>query len=121
MPALVIEGVSFGDAFKRSKQLMDHDPTGVGAGIVAMSITSYIIAAVCFPLSYVLLRAGAHIHPAVGALLCMLIVNLYWAVSGWMKIAYSTCFYMWARECERTGSQDHALAPIPLRTALDAA
>lgn len=120
MPALVIEGVSFGDAFKRSKALMEHDPTGVGAGIVAMSITSYLVAAVCFPLSYVLLRAGAHIHPAVGALLAMLIVNLYWAVSGWMKIAYSTCFYLWARECERTGTQDHALAPVPLRTALDA-
>ena len=120
MPALVIEGVSFGDAFKRSKALMEHDPTGVGAGIVAMSITSYLIAAVCFPLSYVLLRAGAHLHPAVGALLAMLIVNLYWAVSGWMKIAYSTCFYLWARECERTGTQDHALAPVPLRTALDA-
>ena len=121
MPALVIEGVSFGDAFKRSKQLMDHDPTGVGAGIVAMSITSYLVALVCFPLSYVLLRAGAHIHPAVGALLAMLVVNLYWAVSGWMKIAYSTCFYLWARECERTGTTDHALAPQPLRTALDAA
>lgn len=121
MPALMIEGVSFGDAFKRSKALMEHDPTGVGAGIVAMSITSYIIAAVCFPLSYVLLRAGAHIHPAVGALLAMLVVNLYWAVSGWMKIAYSTCFYLWARECERTGTQDHALAPLPLRIALDAA
>ncbi len=120
MPALVIEGVSFGDAFKRSKTLMDQDPTGVGAGVVAMSITSYIVAAVCFPLAYVLLHAGAHIHPAVGALLSMLIVNLYWAVSGWMKIAYATCFYIWARECERTGSTDHALAPLPLRTALDA-
>ena len=121
MPALVIEGVSFGDAFKRSKALMDQDPTGVGAGVVAMSLTSYIVAAICFPLAYVLLHAGAHIHPAVGALLSMLIVNLYWAVSGWMKIAYATCFYMWARECERTGTTDHALAPIPLRTALDAA
>jgi hypothetical protein len=121
MPALVIEGVSFGDAFKRSKALMDHDPTGVGAGIVAMSITSYIVAAVCFPLAYVLMRAGAHIHFAVGVLLSMLVVNLYWAVSGWMKIAYATCFYMWARECERTGTTDHALAPLPLRTALDAA
>jgi hypothetical protein len=120
MPALVIEGVSFGDAFKRSKVLMDQDPTGVGAGIVAMSITSYIVAAVCFPLSYVVMRTLGHIHPAIGALGAMLIVNLYWAVSGWMKISYSTCFYMWARECERTGSTDHSLAPLPLRTALDA-
>jgi pSer/pThr/pTyr-binding forkhead associated (FHA) protein len=121
MPALVIEGVSFGTAFKRSKALMDQDPTGVGAGIVAMSITSYLIAAVCFPLAYLALRAGAHVAPWVGALGAMLVVNLYWAVSGWMKIAYATCFYMWARECERTGSQDHALAPLPLRSALDAA
>jgi pSer/pThr/pTyr-binding forkhead associated (FHA) protein len=120
MPALVIEGVSFGDAFKRSKALMDEDPTGVGAGIVAMSITSYIVAAVCFPLSYVVMRALGHIHPAIGALGAMLIVNLYWSVSGWMKIAYSTCFYMWARECERTHTPDRALAPLPLRTALDA-
>ncbi|MDB4965205.1 MAG: hypothetical protein JWN44_894, partial [Myxococcales bacterium] len=120
MPALVIEGVSFGAAFKRSKVLMDHDPTGVGAGVVAMSITSYIVAAVCFPLAYVLMRAGSHIHPAIGALLAMIVVNLYWAVSGWMKISYSTCFYLWARECERTGTTDHSLAPLPLRTALDA-
>ena len=32
----------------------------------------------------------AHVHLAIGALAAMLIVNLYWAVSGWMKIAYST-------------------------------
>jgi hypothetical protein len=121
MPALVIEGVSFGAAFKRSKQLMDHDPTGVGAGIVAMSITSYIVAAVCFPLAWFTMRLVAHVHPAVGALAGMLIVNLYWAVSGWMKISYATCFYLWARECERTRSKDHALAPLPLRHALDAA
>jgi cytochrome b len=100
---------------------MDHDPTGVGAGIVALSLTSYLVAAVCFPLAYVLLRAGAHVHPAVGALLAMLVVNLYWAVSGWMKIAYATCFYLWARECERTGTQAPTLAPPPLRAALDAA
>ncbi len=121
MPALVIEGVSFGAAFKRSKALMDHDPTGVGAGVVAMSITSYIVAAICFPLAWVVMRALGYIHPAIGALGGMLIVNLYWSVSGWMKIAYSTCFYMWARECERTGATDHALAPLPLRAALDAA
>jgi hypothetical protein len=121
MPALVIEGVSFGAAFKRSKELMDHDPTGVGAGVVAMSITSYIVAFICFPLAWFTMRLLGHIHPAIGMLGGMLIVNLYWAVSGWLKIAYATCFYIWARECERMGSKDHALAPRPLRTALDAA
>ncbi len=121
MPALVIEGISFGDAFKRSKALMDHDPTGVGAGVVAMSITSYIAAIVIFPLAWFALRYGSLIHPAVGGTLFFLMVNLYWSVSGWLKIAYSTCFYIWARECDRTKSTEHALAPLPLRAALDAA
>ena len=101
--------------------LFRSDPTGVGAGVVAMSLSSYIVAAICFPLAYFTMRLLGHVHPAIGALGGMLIVNLYWAVSGWMKIAYSTCFYMWARECERTGTADHALAPLPLRAALDAA
>jgi hypothetical protein len=120
MPALVLEGVSFGDAFKRSKQLMDQDPTGVGAGVVAMSITSYIAAIVIFPMAWFALQLFGRIHPAFGAIMFFLLVNLYWSVSGWMKIAYATCFYMWARECEKNGTQDHALAPLPLRTALDA-
>jgi hypothetical protein len=120
MPALVLEGVSFGDAFKRSKQLMDQDPTGVGAGVVAMSITSYIAAIVIFPAAWFALQLFGRIHPALGAIMFFLLVNLYWSVSGWMKIAYATCFYMWARECEKNGTQDHALAPLPLRTALDA-
>jgi hypothetical protein len=121
MPALVIEGVSFGAAFKRSKELMDHDPTGVGAGVVAMSITSYVVAIVCFPLAWFVMRVVGHVSAPVGMLLGMLIINGYWAISGWMKIAYATCFYMWARECERVGGADHALAPLPLRAALDAA
>jgi hypothetical protein len=121
MPALVIEGVSFGEAFGRSKKLMDQDPTGVGAGVVAMSITSYVVAIICFPLAWFLMRALGSISAPIGMLASMLIINLYWAVSGWMKIAYATCFYMWARECERVGNSDHALAPLPLRAALDAA
>lgn len=120
MPALVIEGAPFSLALRRSKQLMDNDPTGVGAGIVAMSITSYLVALVFYPLAWLALRAGAHVHPALGLLFGMLVVNLYWSVSGWMKIAYATCFYLWACECERRQSADPAHAPLPLRYALDA-
>ncbi len=120
MPAMVIEGVTFGTAFKRSKELMDKDPTGVGAGVVALSLASYLIGLVVFSLAYFSLRFGGKIHPAVGGILFFTLVNVYWSVTGWLKIAYSTCFYMWARECERSGSTDHALAPRPLRAAIDA-
>jgi len=120
MPAMIIEGVPFGAAFKRSKELMEKDPTGVGAGVVALSLASYILGLVVFSLAYFSLRFGGKIHPAVGGILFFTLVNLYWALTGWLKIAYSTCFYMWARECERSGSTDHALAPRPLRAAIDA-
>ncbi len=65
MPAMVIEGVSFQDAFKRSKQLMDHDPTGVGAGVVALSLISYFCAAIIFPLAFFLMRARRARSPSV--------------------------------------------------------
>jgi hypothetical protein len=121
MPAMVIEGVPFGAAFKRSKELMAQDPTGVGAGVVAMYLTSTIASLVIFPTAYFALRfLSIYVHPVAGAIVFFLLVNLYWSVSGWMKISYATCFYLWARECERNKSQDHALAPLPLRAAIDA-
>jgi hypothetical protein len=120
MPAMVLEGLSFGAALSRSKKLMDQDPTGVGAGVVALSLVTYFIGAIVFPLAFFLSRLGAHLHVIVGMVLFFATVNIYWAVTGWLKIAYSTCFYLWAKKCEAAGSADPALAPVPLRHALDA-
>jgi hypothetical protein len=120
MPAMVIEGASFKDALSRSKKLMDQDPTGVGAGVVALSLCSYICALIFFPLAFFLMRLGAHVHPIFGAVLFFATVNAYWSVSGWLKIAYSTCFYLWAKRCEEAGHADESLAPLPLRHALAA-
>ena len=120
MPAMIIEGVSFSDAVSRSKKLMDQDPTGVGAGVVALSLCSYFCAAILFPVAFFLMRVGAHVHPIVGVVLFFMVVNAYWAISGWMKIAYSTCFYLWARRCAEAGQPDQTLAPVPLRHALAA-
>lgn len=121
MPAMVIEGVNFKDAFSRAKALMDRDPTGVGAGVVALSLCSYLLGACVFTLAFFAMRVGAHVHPIFGVLLFFTLVNLYWAVSGWMKIAYSTCFYLWATRCQAAGQADESLAPAPLRHALAAA
>ena len=120
LPALIIEGVSFKSAFARSKKLMEHDPTGVGAGVVALSLCSYLCAAIVFPLAFVLMRVGSHVHPILGVLLFFALVNLYWSISGWLKISYSTCFYLWAQRCAAEGRAEPALAPLPLRHAMDA-
>ena len=118
IPAMVIEGISFKRAFLRSKALMDRDPTGVGAGVVALSLCSYILGAAMLTLAYFAMRLGSHVHPVLGVMLFFTLVNSYWAVSGWMKIAYSTCFYLWAQRCEAAGQADETLAPAPLRHAL---
>ena len=120
LPAMVIEGVSFKDALLASKQRMERDPTGVGAGIVALSMVSYIIGAIVFSLAFTFDRVGSRLHPAFGMVLFFAFVNVYWSVTGWLKIAYSTCFYLWAKRCEELGTSDHATAPMPLRHALDA-
>ncbi len=120
LPSMVIEGLPFGEAFTASKKKMEVDPTGVGAGIVALSLVSYFIGAIVFPLAFTVSRIGSHLHPAFGMVLFYAMVNVYWAVTGWLKISYSTCFYLWARRCEEAGNTDHANAPLPLRHALDA-
>jgi hypothetical protein len=86
-----------------------------------MGVLSVAWGALSLVSTWLLLRAGSHLHPAVGLLFAMVVVNLYWAVSGWLKAAYATCFYLWACECVRRQSTDRALAPLPLRHALDAA
>ncbi len=121
MPALVIEGISFKAAFARSKTLMDVDPTGVGSGVVALSLCSYAVGFVAFPLAYFAMNLGSHIHPVLGGILFFAFINLYWATTGWRKISSSTCFYLWARACAEEKGNDARLAPAPLRAALEAA
>ena len=118
MPAMVIEGVSFGTAFARSKELMKQDPTNVGTGVIGIAAANYVLGGVTFGLAHVANNALSNIHPIVGAMAFFTFVNVYWAVSGFVKISYFTCFYMWARECEKQGSSSPELAPAPLAAAM---
>jgi hypothetical protein len=118
MPAMVIEGLSFGAAFGRSKELMKDDPTQVGTGVIGIGIVNWVLGAVCMFIAYSGLGVLARIHPIVGAAFFFSFFNLYWAVSGYLKISYFTCFYMWANECAKNKSSDAKLAPAPLAAAM---
>lgn len=118
MPAMVLEGLSFGSAFSRSKQLASEDPTNVGIGAVAIGVVNYALGGVVFYLAHKTLLSVGEASPILGAFLFYSIVNVYWALSGYLKITYFTCFYLWAKECERTQSPDPALAPAPLAAVL---
>lgn len=118
MPAMVLEGASFTAAFSRSKALMKQDPTNVGTGVIGIAAVNYLLGAATFGLAYSGSGALANISPVLGAMFFFTLVNVYWAVSGFIKISYFTCFYLWARECERQGSDSPSYAPAPLAAAM---
>jgi Family of unknown function (DUF6159) len=121
MPAMVIEGISFSAAFARSREIMKNDPTQVGVGVIGMGVANWVLGAVCMAVAYKGMGVLGAIHPIAGAAFFFTFFNLYWAVSGFLKITYFTCFYMWANECATKKSSDVSLAPAPLAAALASA
>ncbi|MFO0595750.1 MAG: DUF6159 family protein [Myxococcaceae bacterium] len=118
MPAMVIEGLSFGQAFSRSKELMKQDPTQVGSGVLGIGIVNWVINIALFYVAYLGAGVLSGIHPIVGGFFFFFMFNLSWAITGYLKITYFTCFYLWAKQCEEKGSADIELAPAPLASAL---
>lgn len=118
MPAMVLEGLSFGQAFSRSKDLMKQDPTQVGSGVLGIGIVNWVLNIAFFYVAYLGAGVLSGIHPVVGGFFFFFVFNLSWAITGFLKITYFTCFYLWARQCEEQGSSDVELAPAPLAAAL---
>lgn len=115
MPSMVIEGLGFGAAFKRSKDLALNDPTQVGSGVIGMGLASYLISTVGFGLAqYLIFNVGG----LAGFFVGFTLTNLVWAVTGYLKITYFTCFYLWARECATRGQAHPSFAPAPLAASL---
>ncbi|WP_157069303.1 DUF6159 family protein [Sandaracinus amylolyticus] len=119
MPALVVEQQGFFAALKRSKALMENDPTQVGVGVVGMGLVSWLLSAVTIVPAYAAYSwLAMNVHPAAGILVFFTLTNTFWAVSGYLKGVYYTCFYLWAVECERNRSASPQLAPAPLRNVI---
>jgi hypothetical protein len=118
MPAMVIEKLSFGQAFARSKELMKQDPTQVGSGVLGIGIMNWVINLVFFYVAYAGAGVLGNIHPILGGFFFFFTFNAAWAITGYLKITYFTCFYLWAKKCEEQGSSDVELAPGPLAAAL---
>jgi hypothetical protein len=118
MPTMVIENTGFFGAFKKSKDYMKNDPTQVGTGVIGVGIASWALGAVCVAGAYGALRALLPVNVILAAFCFYFITNIYWGLSGFIKTTYFTCFYLWAKECEKKGSAEVELAPAPLAACL---
>lgn len=118
LPVLVLEASSFRGALERSRHLGSRHPTELGIGFLALGVVNYVAGLLTFAGAYKLLESMSDTHPVLSAVLFYTTVNVFFALSGYLKISYFTCFYLWVRKCERTRSEDSALAPAPLSAVL---
>jgi hypothetical protein len=97
---------------------MKNDPTQVGAGIIGVGMANWVLGTVCMAGAYGALRVLLPVSGLLAAFAFYFITNIYWGVSGYVKTAYFTCFYLWAKSCEANKSAEYSLAPAPLAAAL---
>lgn len=118
MPVMLIEGQGFFASLKRSKEVAENDWTQVGVGYVGLGLVTWLLSLATMLLSGFVLNVLGNISPIVAILASFTIVNAFWAISAYLKSNYYTCFYLWARECERNRQANPALAPAPLKNVL---
>jgi hypothetical protein len=119
MPSMVIENLGFVGSFKRSKELMENDPTQVGVGVVGMGLITWILSTgIFFVANYLAFGLIGQFSPALGMVAGLFLINVSWALSGFLKSTYFTCYYLWASECARNGRASTEFAPAPLRSVL---
>ena len=123
MPSMVIEGLGFFASFKRSKELMKEDPTQIGVGYISIGLITSIMQVVFIGggsfLAYQLQSMiGGGLGMLLGLFVALLLNNVYWSLSGFLRTTYYTCYYMWASQCLAQRRADPALAPLPLQRVL---
>lgn len=118
LPVLMIEGGSFRSAFSRARELGAQDPTQAGIGIVAVGAVNYLFGIATFSSAYSLLTWLEDARPVLANLVFYSLINLYFALAGYLKVTYATSFYLWSRECQKTSTSAPILAPRPLAVAL---
>ncbi len=118
MPAMVLDRLGFVDSFKRSKQLMENDPTQVGVGVVALGLVTWVMGLAAFMAANYIGFGVLAAYPMVGMIFALFVINVSWAVSSYLKSTYYTCYYLWVSECLRQQRAGVDLAPAPLRDAL---
>ncbi len=118
MPAMVIEELGFFKAFSSSKNFMKKDPTQVGIGVIGMGLATWVMNIIFTALAFGSFYFLSRFSVILGGISFFLMLNIFWGLSGYLKITYFTCFYVWAKNCANANSSEVSLAPKPLAAVL---
>lgn len=121
LPAIIIEDISLGAALRRVREIHKGNVLLIGIGDVGVRLITGALGFLVF------LVVGAIVYGSVSVLggtagiaIAIIaggtILTLFSAFTTFVRMAYYTCLYLWARDVEAQGHD--APAPLPLARAL---
>ena len=94
---------------------------GLAVGVVGLGLVTWLLSLLTVFVGGFTLNFLFPVSPVLALLAAFFFVNVFWATSAYLKSNYYTCFYLWARECERARQPNPMLAPEPLRNVIGGA
>jgi hypothetical protein len=121
LPAIMLEDTTVGGALRRVRALHKGNMLLIGIGEIGVRLVTSLIGAVWLLAIFGIIYGALELVGGTPALVIAFMVGgtlfaLFAAFSTYLRVAYYTCLYMWARDVERAGEQ--APAPLPLAIAL---
>jgi len=121
LPAIIIEGISLGDALRRVRTLHGNHLLLIGVGELGVGVVTNVVSFLVLILIAATIYGMLSIFSGTVGLILTFVVggtmlSLLAAFVTFVRTAYYTCLYLWACEVEAHG--DDALAPLPLARVL---
>jgi len=121
LPAIIIEDVSMGQALRRVRELHKQNLLLIGVGEVGVRFVTGLVGVVVYiAVAGVVYLSVDVIGGTPGIVIAIVtggtMIALHAAFSTFVRMAYYTCLYLWARDVEKQGQS--APAPLPLARAI---
>lgn len=121
LPAIIIEDISLGQALRRVRELHRENVLMIAIGDVAVGFITGLLGFLVVLLIGGVAYGSMSIMGGTAGLVVAITIGgtmlaLFAAFTTFVRMAYYTCLYLWARDVEKQGS--NAPAPLPLARAL---
>ncbi len=121
LPAIIIEDCSMREALKRVRQYHKDNVLLIGIGDVGVRfitglIAFFVIILISFTVFFAISGIGGTAGVVVGITAGGTMLAMLFAFTNFVRMAYYTCLYLWAKDVATNGQE--APAPLPLARAL---